>query len=1292
MNSEFLFDLFCDDLTEGLRPAFGSPGGKRLLSSKIIPYFPEHKVYVEPFIGGAAVFFKKKPSEQEIINDKDSEIAFAYKFLKGLNENKIKKLESFDWHCNEKNFDRIKELKPKNDEERFYKHLLLNVWSYGKMKDSFARDDRRGDNYQETLLSRLSKLTERLKNVKIYNKDWKDIVEEYDGKNTFFYFDPPYYTQKGSLPTDLKPEEINNYIKKIKGKFLLSYAGNNNERKYFSDLSCKNLKVLRTMNQGSGKLHEDNELLLSNFGFSKNNNWLAESVLQEFNPERYQPEELQKLNDLELIQRHAEIVRIWKERGAEANDEMAINSHAFVADELKRRGLEHRYNEDIDKLSTADFHVKSVDGKYTLEDALKFFNTDFYLKDPFLALTGGTVVSGEGHDWDIWVNWNNPQVAEHHCPYCERFLQQLRFRLQSQLPEELQSLIHLVPETEGKFTNYTPLARMKIEFMKPEERTLMRMSMQEQEDIIWITKGGQRIPLKVSGLIQKTGGIKGFQTLAPIQQRELAISLSTLPEKSIKGVKMEIKGHSEMASQVISGKKYVAAGTYEYKKDKISIDRGIALSDMRGVVAHEVGHRVMNRMSSKKSGDYLLDVWPEEQVTKYGNKNGGEGFAEAYKFWHGGKRRILKSKYPKTYSFFKTLKESLESIIENKENDEYTVFLNKDYDIVPQADAIYAVHTIIENGIVTFEEWGVLEGAKVEESSTITEEDFENISEQARAASEEVNAEAELFLKEEEFIEIQNHEDGILNIQEQKRPLEEYPKNYAVFTNHFRGRSVHLDFRRRQNGFLHGETLMNEPEGLITEPVDTIEKGKKWNDILLEKGKFRPDMNPNEKVVMVEKAEQPLEWMNAREVKIEPGQVGATKENYGVLITFDEGMAYLGVQKPYFKEFFLDMKHFKGRMVERVIGVGEEWEQPPAGQTVQWQTWTNMVEQTPYLLTSRGREKHEDVPPEGVSWLPPEWEQKIPSDMRWWKPGLSNEQKLALMDKSYNLLIANGELKDKPLKEEEVIIQEKKSKFILRWHWWKGQEVIRNMPATASHWDLVIDTGKDYLDEWNIWQDPLRTEKATADRKVVNLKSPMGDSVHGWLDFSGSIPAIDSKIKPVTIEKEISQGIYSVKLENGDIVETKETYAKFSPGQTAYLDQRNNLFTGKLGGSAFGNPNKIISAYMEIIDSGNVEWLEDNANFSSFKFDGKILNGYYIMKKESPQSTIWVFSKSELPGQPVKEEISIAENRTIKVSNITKPVDVDFNGRIYEIIPTSSGKLRLDLKNKEISKDPLDKI
>lgn len=43
---------------------------------------PQHTVYCEPFFGGGAVFFAKKPSEIEIINDKNQEVTNFYKVVK----------------------------------------------------------------------------------------------------------------------------------------------------------------------------------------------------------------------------------------------------------------------------------------------------------------------------------------------------------------------------------------------------------------------------------------------------------------------------------------------------------------------------------------------------------------------------------------------------------------------------------------------------------------------------------------------------------------------------------------------------------------------------------------------------------------------------------------------------------------------------------------------------------------------------------------------------------------------------------------------------------------------------------------------------------------------------------------------------------------------------------------------------------------------------------------------------------------------------------------------------------
>jgi len=57
-------------------------GGKQKLASMIVPLIPRHNLYCEPFIGGAAVFFAKRPSEIEVINDTNKELMNFYRTVK----------------------------------------------------------------------------------------------------------------------------------------------------------------------------------------------------------------------------------------------------------------------------------------------------------------------------------------------------------------------------------------------------------------------------------------------------------------------------------------------------------------------------------------------------------------------------------------------------------------------------------------------------------------------------------------------------------------------------------------------------------------------------------------------------------------------------------------------------------------------------------------------------------------------------------------------------------------------------------------------------------------------------------------------------------------------------------------------------------------------------------------------------------------------------------------------------------------------------------------------------------
>src|SRR5215469_4834789 len=49
-------------------------GGKNRLAKQIIALLPQHTTYVEPFAGGAQVFFHKTPSRVEVLNDLDQNV------------------------------------------------------------------------------------------------------------------------------------------------------------------------------------------------------------------------------------------------------------------------------------------------------------------------------------------------------------------------------------------------------------------------------------------------------------------------------------------------------------------------------------------------------------------------------------------------------------------------------------------------------------------------------------------------------------------------------------------------------------------------------------------------------------------------------------------------------------------------------------------------------------------------------------------------------------------------------------------------------------------------------------------------------------------------------------------------------------------------------------------------------------------------------------------------------------------------------------------------------------------
>lgn len=231
------------------RGAFGSSGGKTRIAKKIVKMMPKHKTYVEPFAGGAAVFWEKEPSDIEVLNDKDPEIAFAYRFIRDCSDADMRELEKLDWVAKKSTFDKVYKMTPRSDAQRFYKFFYLRVLSYGMKgyKAGFVSMKKEGT--ELAICKKIPRLKERLKNVKIYNASYDQLLKQYDSEDTFFYLDPPYKDTTGFTHMEIDEEDFMSNVKSLRGKVLISYKLGT---KLFDGLTKKKIKVPQTMDSGTG--------------------------------------------------------------------------------------------------------------------------------------------------------------------------------------------------------------------------------------------------------------------------------------------------------------------------------------------------------------------------------------------------------------------------------------------------------------------------------------------------------------------------------------------------------------------------------------------------------------------------------------------------------------------------------------------------------------------------------------------------------------------------------------------------------------------------------------------------------------------------------------------------------------------------------------------------------------------------------------------------------------------------------------------------------------------------------
>lgn len=243
-------------------------GGKNRLAKLIIAKLPEHTTYVEPFAGGAQVFFHKPRSKIEVLNDLDGELVNFYRVCQSHYEELVRymryMLVSREWF---KWLEAVP-LEALTDIQKAARFVYLQKNAYGGRvtRKAYAIHVASAPGFNpETLEKILAEAHERLMRVQIERLPYEQVLKLYDSPSTFFYLDPPYYDIR-LYRYNLEHKDFKamaTTLKNLNGKFLLSINDHEEVRRLFSDFVIETVPIAYSLHGIAGRRHQ--ELLIKNF-------------------------------------------------------------------------------------------------------------------------------------------------------------------------------------------------------------------------------------------------------------------------------------------------------------------------------------------------------------------------------------------------------------------------------------------------------------------------------------------------------------------------------------------------------------------------------------------------------------------------------------------------------------------------------------------------------------------------------------------------------------------------------------------------------------------------------------------------------------------------------------------------------------------------------------------------------------------------------------------------------------------------------------------------------------------
>ena len=202
-------------------------GNKKRMAKELIKYFPEHKIYIEPFFGAGGMFFNKPKAKYNIVNDIDSNVFNLFQVVSNQKEELEKAFYNIPIHSDLLNYwKKNEETEPIKKALRFLLMSNFTLMGTGSQLSYLTNDNKLN------VLEMIDATSKFMFGVTFDNSDFRKFIpkisfrgRELDKSYAFIYCDPPYLGTTDNYSDSFKEEDSNdlfNTLEEIGCKFAMS--------------------------------------------------------------------------------------------------------------------------------------------------------------------------------------------------------------------------------------------------------------------------------------------------------------------------------------------------------------------------------------------------------------------------------------------------------------------------------------------------------------------------------------------------------------------------------------------------------------------------------------------------------------------------------------------------------------------------------------------------------------------------------------------------------------------------------------------------------------------------------------------------------------------------------------------------------------------------------------------------------------------------------------------------------------------------------------------------------------